>query len=283
MSVGIFVFQTGESLDSAILAKHAEELGFESFWVPEHAIIPVQTTSPYAGSSDGVIPDAYGRIVDPFVALARASAVTQTIKLGTGICLVPEHNPLHLAKVIASLDHSSGGRFIFGIGAGWLKEETEIMGGDFPHRWTQTREAILAMKELWTQDEAEYHGIYYDFPPVRSFPKPEQKPHPPIYLGGKARNAFNRIVSWGDGWMPNRTSAEEIRQGRNRLNELAEQAGRDPNSIAILAFGHAGHFKSRDQVQELQEAGANRVTLWLEQTEGDGALAEMEAIARQVV
>jgi probable F420-dependent oxidoreductase len=283
MSVGIFVFQTGESLDSAILAKHAEELGFESFWVPEHAIIPVQTTSPYAGSPDGVIPDAYGRIVDPFVALARASAVTQTIKLGTGICLVPEHNPLHLAKVIASLDHSSGGRFIFGIGAGWLKEETEIMGGDFPHRWTQTREAILAMKELWTQDEAEYHGTYYDFPPVRSVPKPAQKPHPPIYLGGKARNAFNRIVAWGDGWMPNRTSAEEIRQGRHRLTELAEQAGRDPNSIAILAFGHAGHFKSRDQVQELQEAGANRVTLWLEQTEGDGALAEMEAIARQVV
>jgi probable F420-dependent oxidoreductase len=283
MSVGIFVFQTGESLDSAILAKHAEELGFESFWVPEHAIIPVQTTSPYAGSPDGVIPDAYGRIVDPFVALARASAVTQTIKLGTGICLVPEHNPLHLAKVIASLDHSSGGRFIFGIGAGWLKEETEIMGGDFPHRWTQTREAILAMKELWTQDEAEYHGTYYDFPLVRSVPKPAQKPHPPIYLGGKARNAFNRIVAWGDGWMPNRTSAEEIRQGRNRLTELAEQAGRDPNSIAILAFGHAGHFKSRDQVQELQEAGANRVTLWLEQTEGDGALAEMEAIARQVV
>jgi probable F420-dependent oxidoreductase len=283
MSVGIFVFQTGESLDSAILAKHAEELGFESFWVPEHAIIPVQTTSPYAGSPDGVIPDAYGRIVDPFVALARASAVTQTIKLGTGICLVPEHNPLHLAKVIASLDHSSGGRFIFGIGAGWLKEETEIMGGDFPHRWTQTREAILAMKELWTQDEAEYHGTYYDFPLVRSVPKPAQKPHPPIYLGGKARNAFNRIVAWGDGWMPNRTSAEEIRQGRNRLTELAEQAGRDPNSIAILAFGHAGHFKSREQVQELQEAGANRVTLWLEQTEGDGALAEMEAIARQVV
>ena len=282
MSVGIFVFQTGDSVDSAILAKHAEDLGFESFWVPEHAIIPVHTTSPYAGSADGVIPDEYGRIVDPFVALARASAVTQTIKLGTGICLVPEHNPLHLAKVIASLDHSSGGRFIFGIGAGWLKEETEIMGGDFAHRWTQTREAILAMKALWTQDEAEYHGAYYDFPPVRSFPKPAQKPHPPVYLGGKARNAFKRIVAWGDGWMPNRTSAEEIRQGRNTLNELAEEAGRDPNSIDILAFGHAGHFQSKAQVQELQEAGANRITLWLEQTQGDGALSEMEAIARQV-
>ncbi len=282
MSVGIFVFQTGESVDSAILAKHAEELGFESFWVPEHVIIPVHTTSPYAGSADGVIPDAYGHIVDPFVALARASAVTQTIKLATGICLVPEHNPLHLAKVIATLDHSSGGRFIFGIGAGWLKEETEIMGGDFAHRWTQTREAILAMKELWTQDEAEYHGRYYDFQPVRSFPKPAQKPHPPIYLGGKAHNAFKRIVAWGDGWMPNRTSAEEIRRGRNTLNELAEEAGRDPSTIDILAFGHAGHFKTREHVQELQEAGATHVTLWLEQTTGDGALTEMEAMARQV-
>ena len=154
MNVGIFVFETADSLDTAVLAKHAEELGFESFWVPEHPVIPVTTSSPYRGSSDGVIPDAYKRIVDPFVALARASAVTTTIKLGTGICLVPEHNPLMLAKTIATLDHFSGGRFIFGIGAGWLKEETEVMGGDFPHRWTQTREAILAMKELWTKDEA---------------------------------------------------------------------------------------------------------------------------------
>ncbi len=283
MSTGIFVFQTNTSMDSAVLAKHAEDLGFESFWVPEHAIIPLQTSSPYPGTADGVIPDEYGRIVDPFIALARASAVTQTIKLGTGICLVPEHNPLHLAKVIATLDHSSGGRFIFGIGAGWLKEETELMGGDFAHRWTQARDAVLAMKALWTQEEAEYHGPYYDFPPVRSFPKPAQQPHPPIYIGGKARNAFKRIVQWGDGWMPNRTSAEEIRNGRNTLNELAEASGRDPSSIDILAFGHAGHFKDREQVLALQDAGADRVTIWLEQTEGDGALAEMETIARQVL
>lgn len=283
MKVGIFVFQTGESMDAAVLGRHAEALGFESFWVPEHAMIPVHTTSPYAGSPDGVIPDVYGRIVDPFVALARVSAVTQTIKLGTGICLVPEHNPLHLAKVIATLDHCSSGRFLFGIGAGWLKEETELMGGDFPHRWTQTRDAILAMKALWTQDEAEYHGTHYDFPPVRSFPKPAQKPHPPIFLGGKARNAFKRIVAWGDGWMPNRTSADEIKRGRNTLTELAEQAGRDPRSIEIVAFGHAGHFRDRAAIQELEAAGANRVTIWLEQTAGDAALAEMDDIARQVL
>lgn len=282
MNVGLFVFETADSLDTAVLARHAEELGFESFWVPEHPVIPVTTTSPYRGASDGVIPEAYKRIVDPFVALARASAVTTTIKLGTGICLVPEHHPLLLAKTIATLDHFSGGRFMFGIGAGWLQEETEIMGGDFPHRWTQTREAILAMKALWTSEEAEYHGQYYDFPPVLSFPKPVQKPHPPILLGGTARQVFQRVVAWGDGWMPNRVTAEEIRRGRHTLNELAGQAGRDPQSIEVLAFGFSGQFRSRAAIQEVAEAGANRVTIWLDQTTGEAALTEMDQIARQV-
>ena len=282
MNVGLFVFETADSLDTAVLARHAEELGFESFWVPEHPVIPVTTTSPYRGSPDGVIPEAYKRIVDPFVALARASAVTTTIKLGTGICLVPEHHPLLLAKTIATLDHFSGGRFMFGIGAGWLKEETEVMGGDFPHRWTQTREAILAMKALWTSEEAEYHGQYYDFPPVLSFPKPVQKPHPPILLGGTARQVFQRVVAWGDGWMPNRVTAEEIRRGRHTLNELAGQAGRDPQSIEVLAFGFSGQFRSRAAIQEVAEAGANRVTIWLDQTTGEAALTEMDQIARQV-
>ncbi len=283
MNVGIFVFQTNTSVDSAVLARHAEELGFESYWVPEHAILPVHTTSRFPGSPDGAVPDAYGRIVDPFIALARASAVTQTIRLGTGICLVPEHNPLHLAKVIASLDQASGGRFLFGIGAGWHKEESEMMGGDFAHRWTQTRDAVLAMKALWTEEEAEYHGDYYDFVPVRSVPKPVQKPHPPVFLGGKAQNVFKRVVEWGDGWMPNRTSADEIRRGRNTLGELAEAAGRDPSTVQIMAFGHAGHFKSRAAVAELIDAGANRVTIWLEQTEGESALAEMDDIARRIL
>ena len=158
-----------------------------------------------------------------------------------------------------------------------------MMGGDFAHRWTQTRDAVLAMKALWTQDEAEYHGAYYDFPPVLSVPKPVQTPHPPVFLGGKAQNVFKRVVEWGDGWMPNRTSADEIRRGRNTLSELAEAAGRDPNTVQIMAFGHAGHFKSHDAVAELIDAGANRVTIWLEQTEGEGALAEMDEIAREVL
>ena len=251
--------------------------------MPEHPIIPLETTSPYPGSRDGVIPEVYGRIVDPFVALARASAVTTTIKLGTGICLVPERNPLLLAKEIATLDLYSEGRFIFGIGAGWLKEETELMGGDFPHRWTQTRDAVMAMKELSTKDEAEYHGTYYDFPPVRSFPKPTQKPHPPIFLGGKARNAFKRVVEWGDGWMPNRASVEEIKRGRETLDDLAQRAGRDPSSIQVMAFGASGQFRDREAIKDLEEAGADRVTIWLDNTGGAESLREMEEIARMVL
>src|SRR5215468_6319564 len=224
MKVGIFHYlSTAYSIDPAVLAKRAEELGFDSLWLPEHPIFPVTTASPFP--LGGPIPEFYSALIDPFVGLARASAVTQTIKLGTGICLVPERNPLLLAKEIATLDHFSGGRFLFGIGAGWLKEETEIMGGDFAHRWTQT------------QEEAEYHGRYYDFPPVRSFPKPAQRPHPPIVLGSiTSRRVFQRIVAWGDAWMPVGVSLEEMKHGRETLNELAVQAGRDPRSIQVVAF-----------------------------------------------
>jgi probable F420-dependent oxidoreductase len=283
MKIGVFVFQTDDVLDPAVLAKRAEVLGFESFWVPEHPIIPVQTSSPYRGSPDGIIPESYSRIVDPFIALARASAATQTIKLGKGICLVPERNPLLLAKEIATLDRFSGGRFLFGIGAGWLKEETEIMGADFPHRWTQAREAILAMKELWTKAEAEFHGTYYDFPPVRSFPKAAQRPHPPILVGGNAPNVLKRVVAWGDGWMPGRVPVEEIRRGCATLRELAEQAGRNPMSLEVMAFGGPGQFRDRAAIKEMEEAGASRVTIWLTQTGGEAPLAEMEALARQVL
>jgi len=272
MKIGLLVVQSDTSLDPAALAKRAEEVGFESFFVPEHVFIPVQSSSPAFRRDDSEgIPEFYAHIVDPFMALARASAVTSTIKLGTGICLVPEHNPLLLAKEVATLDRLSGGRFIFGVGAGWLQEETEIMGGDFPHRWTQVKESVLAMKELWTKDEAEYHGRYYDFPPVRSNPKPFQKPHPPIFLGGSAKNVFKRVVEWGDGWMPALPSLVELEQGRARINQLAAQVGRDPSSIEIHAFGRPGQFRNREAIKDLEHAGADRVTVWLEQTEGQAA------------
>ncbi len=280
MKVGLFHYlSTAYTLDPAILAKRAEELGFDSLWLPEHPIMPVTTVTPFP--LGGPIPAFYADLIDPFVGLARASAVTKTLKLGTGICLVPERNPLLLAKEIATLDHFSGGRFLFGIGAGWLKEETEIMGGDFAHRWTQTQEAILAMQALWTQEEAEYHGRYYAFPPVRSFPKPAQKPHPPIILGSiTSRHVFQRIVAWGDGWMPVGVSLEEMKHGRETLNELAVQAGRDPRSIQVVAC-----FAPPDPeaIQALEEAGADAALIALETAGEQEALAKLEEIAQTVL
>ena len=285
MKIGVFEFCIDRSVDPAVIAKRAEELGFASYWVPEHPIVPVKTTSPYPASDDGLIPDEYGRITDPFVSLARASAVTAKIELGTGICLVPERNPLELAKEVATLDHFSGGRFIFGIGAGWLREETEIMGGDFDHRWGQTKDAVLAMKELWTKDEAEYHGKYYDFPAVRSFPKPVQKPHPPVYMGGSSKYVFKRVVEWGDGWMPVLSPMEDIKAGRRRLNEMAEAAGRDPKEISVLAFGFPEKFRTRAAMDELAAAGVDQATVWLLQSEnGEAAvLSELESLARELL
>ena len=280
MNIGISTFPTDYSVDIAVLAKRAEEMGFESLWVPEHPILPVNASSPWPGSADGVIPKVYADIVDPFVALGRASAVTSKMKLGTGICLVPERNPLLLAKEVATLDMYSGGRFLFGIGAGWHKEETEIMGGDFPHRWTQTKESVLAMKSLWTEVESEYHGNYYDFPAVYSFPRPTQRPHPPVYLGGMARNVFKRVVEWGDGWMPNRVTPDDIKAGRQRINELASEVGRDPESINISVFGQPA---DRDLVSSLFEAGADRVMIRVETAEQDATFAQLDEIAEAVL
>ncbi len=280
MDIGISARASSTSLDPAQLAKRAEELGFESFWLPEHPILPVHTTSRYGGTPDGSIPPSMADMADPLVGLSRASAATSTIKLGTSISLVPEHNPIMQAKQIATLDHFSGGRFLFGIGAGWLKEETEIMGGNFEHRWGQTREAILAMKELWTKDEAEFHGRYYDFPAVKCSPKPAQKPHPPVFLGGYAANVFKRVVAWGDGWMPVRVTEEQVKAGRATLDELAEAAGRDPKSIQLIV---CNINPDKDLVRRYEDAGATRVTIPLPLDSGEGSLAEMERIAEQVL
>jgi len=280
MNIGVSLFSGPRPLDTAVVAQKAEALGFDSLWMGEHPVMPVQSTASAPGSSGGSIPDFYSRLVDPFVALARASAVTTTLKLGTGVTLVPERNPLLLAKEVATLDYFSKGRFVFGIGAGWNREETEIMGGNFAHRWTQTREAIEAMKALWANEAAEYHGTYYDFPLVRSFPRPVQQPHPPIMLGGAARQVFKRTVAYGNGWMPTRSTPELIRQGRAVLNELAEEAGRDPASITILAYIVPA---DRALLQDLEAAGANAAVVRLEGDSETTALAELERLALQVL
>ena len=280
MDIGISTFLTDYSVDVATVARKIEELGFDSLWVPEHPIIPVNTDSPWPGSPDGVIPKVYADIVDPFVALARASGVTTTLKLATGIVLVPERHPILLAKEVATLDMYSGGRFIFGIGAGWNREESEILGGDFDHRWTQARESVLAMKELWTKVESEHHGKYYDFPPVYSFPRPAQRPHPPVLLGGMARNVFRRVVEYGDGWLPNRVTPEDVAKGRATLDELASAAGRDPASIQVTVFGQQ---PDRDLLKRFEEAGADRVTIRLETAAEAESLADVERIAEAVL
>jgi probable F420-dependent oxidoreductase len=280
MKIGMNTRVSSRSLDVAVVAQKAEALGFESLWLPEHGVMPVQVTTRYQGSADGNIPLSMSDIGDPFIGLARASAVTKTLKLGTGICLVPEHNPLLLAKEIATLDHVSNGRFLFGIGAGWLREETEIMGGNFPQRWSQTGEAILAMKELWTKDEAQFHGKFYDFPAVKSSPKPHQKPHPPIFLGGSAQNVFKRVVAWGNGWMPTRATPEDVKKGRAILDELATAAGRAPNSIEITIYGEDG---DPETLKRFEDAGADRVIVRPQTTEGDAALAELERMAKQLL
>lgn len=280
MEVGISTFPTDYSIDIAILAKKAEDFGYDSLWLAEHPILPVNSKTPWPGSSDGKIPKKYADTADPFVALGRASAVTESLFLGTGICLVPERNPLILAKEIATLDMYSKGRFLFGIGAGWLREETEIMGGDFPHRWTQTREAVMAMKELWTTVKSEYHGKYYDFPPVYSFPMPSQRPHPPIYLGGHAKNVFKRLVSWGNAWMPNRITPQEIEDGRKQIESLCIESGRDPNEIGITVYGVAA---DRELLKDFESAGAERAVVSIDSVEENQAIEQLEDVAGKLL
>ena len=280
MDIGLNMSISTHSIDVADIAAKAEALGFESIWLPEHPVMPVNPASRYPGSADGAIPDYMSDMADPYIALARASAVTQRIKLGTGITLIPERNPLVLAGAIATLDRFSGGRFLLGIGTGWLREETEIMGGDFDHRWTQAREAVEVMRALWTEDAAEYHGQYYDFPPVQCNPKPAQAGGPPVILGGNARNVFRRVARWGDGWMPTGATPEQIAAGRAAIDELAEAGGRDPADIGITVFGQPA---DRELIGRFAAAGAGRVIVRLPDTTTAAALDEVERIAEAVL
>ena len=280
MNIGTSVPLPAYTIDPAFMAKKAEDLGFESIWYAEHAAVPVHSDSPFPATG-GEIPWTYSHFTDPYIALARASGATTKIKLGTGITLVPERNPILLAKEIASLDLFSGGRFMFGIGTGWLKEETELLGGDFEHRWTQTREAIEVMKELWTKEEAEYHGRYFDFPLVKCYPKPAQKPYPPIILGGMAKNVLRRVVAHADGWLPNRVTPAEVEESRKKLDAMAEEAGRDPKSITISVYGQA---PERDIVHSLLNAGADRVVVRPEHVETEKEMGDqLERMAEAVL
>ena len=263
-------------VDPAPIAQAAERLGFESFWAQEHAIAPVEVASTSRVFGDGQVPG----FSDPIVVLSRCSAVTSRILLGTATLLPAEHNPLILAKALATLDLLSGGRLQVGLGAGWLREEAEIMGGDFDHRWTQVKEAALVMQALWTGDEAEFHGRYYDFPAVRCVPTPLQTPHPPLLLGGTAPNVLKRVAAWADGWIPHWVTTPEVAEARRRLDDLALEAGRDPASLSISIYSDE---QDLDTVAGLHEAGANRVVVRLPVVENVAAAEdEAAAIAEQL-
>jgi probable F420-dependent oxidoreductase len=268
MKIGILFTVNEYSVDPANLARKMEALGFESLWVPDHAVLPVHTTTPLPESQpgQGQIPEVYSHMCDPFVAMALAAGATTRLKVATGVLLVPERNPFHTANEAATLDHFSDGRLMLGIGAGWLKEESEMLGADFPHRWTQTKEYVAAMRELWTKDEASFAGKYVNFAPVRLYPKPARQGGPPILIGSKDKHALRWVAQWGDGWCPIFLSPTELRDNLQRLRTECDRAGRDYNQldITIMKRGLRGDRASvQSGLREYRDAGAERFVLAL--------------------
>jgi probable F420-dependent oxidoreductase len=235
MDVGVFYFPVDYGINVAELAKALEDRGFGSLYVPEHTHIPLSRKTPFPGG--GELPKRYAHTHDPFVALAFAAAATKKLKIGTGICLVPQHEPLVTAKAIASLDMLSSGRFIFGIGGGWNVDEMENHGATHKDRFKIMREHVLAMKALWTQEHASYKGEFVQFDPVLSYPKPAQRPHPPIVLGGESDHTLKRVVEYCDGWFPRTRAGFDPVEAKARLAKAASEKGRDPKSLTITVFG----------------------------------------------
>jgi probable F420-dependent oxidoreductase len=261
MDIGILVATTAQTGPIDAIARAVEDGGYESLWIPEHPVIPVGFKTAVPGG--GTLPEHYGRWVDPFVALSIAAAVTKRIKLGTGICLLPEREPLITAKAVASLDLYSAGRVVLGVGAGWLKEETEAMGAQFGTRWKRLRETVEALRVLWSQPEPAYSGELVHFTALRCEPKPIQKPYPPILLGGHGPKVLERVARTYDGWMPLVPNPESLKRDVTALRKLAAEHGRKPDAPHITAFvDPRDSGPSLDDLQQYAEAGASRVVLF---------------------
>jgi len=277
MHYGVFIFPTDYSIRIDELARAAEERGFESLFVTEHTHIPTSRRSPFAGG--GQLPKEYWHTLDPFVGLMAAAAATRTIKVGTGICLVVEHDPITLAKTIATLDMLSNGRFLFGIGGGWNAEEMEDHGTVFKSRFQLLRERILAMKEIWTKETPEYHGDFVNFDPMWSYPKPTQKPHPPVLLGGESAYTLQRVVDFCEGWFPRGRNAEAILPGLADLKARATKAGRDPKTISTSVFGAK---PERATLDTYTNAGITRVIFRLPSEGRDAVLPLLDQYAKLI-
>jgi probable F420-dependent oxidoreductase len=270
MEFGASIFFTDYSISPAELAVALEERGFDSLWAAEHSHIPVPRRTPAPGG--GELAKRYYDVMDPFVTLTMAAAATKRLKLGTGICLVIQRDTIQTAKLVASLDQVSGGRFLFGIGGGWNAEEIENHGTEFASRFKKMREEIEAMKEIWTKSTAEYHGDLVDFPTMMTWPKPVQKPHPPVIVGGAFPWAARRAVRYGDGWYPNAASGNP-EEYLPRFRQMATEAERDPGSLPVTLGGAPAEA---ERLKRFSELGVARVNVSLEAGTKDEVLPVLD-------
>jgi probable F420-dependent oxidoreductase len=273
MKYGIAIFPTDYSIQPAELAQACEARGFESLWFPEHSHIPASRRTPFPGGGD--LPKMYYDVYEPFVALGAAAAVTRTLKLGTGVCLVVQRDPIQTAKDVATLDRVSNGRFLFGIGAGWNAEEMENHGTVYRTRLSLMRERVAAMKAIWSQSKAEYHGKHVDFEPIMTWPKPVQKPNPPVILGGGWPGGAKRAIEYGDGWMPIHIPKHLVK----RLPEFwkaVDDAGRKRESIELGIFAMAPDEK---EIEAVREHGAVRAVFMIPPEAADKALPRLDSLA----
>ena len=258
MNIGFFVFATDYSMPIVELARELEERGFESLFLPEHTHIPTSRRSPWAGGPE--LPRHYSHTLDPFAGLAAAAAVTTRLRLGTGICLLTERDPIVTAKEVATVDLISGGRFEFGIGAGWNAEEMGHHGTAFETRFRVMVERAKAMQAIWTQDEASFEGEFTRFEPIWSWPKPVQKPHPPILLGGESRYTLRRVMDFCDGWFPRARGDFDVVDAMARMRAAAGEAGRDPKTVSVTLFAAPAE---RAYLERSRELGVDRALLSL--------------------
>jgi probable F420-dependent oxidoreductase len=259
MDFGALMFFTDYAISAVDLARALEERGFESVWAPEHSHIPVSRKTPFPGG--GELPKRYYDAMDPFVSLTAAAITTKTLKVGTGVCLVQQRDPIQTAKLVASLDQLSNGRFLFGVGGGWNQDEMENHGTEFKSRFKLMRERIEAMKEIWTKPKAEYHGDMVNFDAMMTWPKPVQKPYPPILVGGAFPQAARRAIRYGDAWCPigGRPGADPLAV-LGQFHQMARDAGRDPQSLPITLFNPP---EDADELARWRDLGVARAVVML--------------------
>ena len=287
MQTGYFAIGIGPAADPEVVsvtAQTAEQVGFHSLWAPEHVVLLDQYSSKYPYSADGrmPMPTTQVDILDPFTALTFAAAQTKTIRLGTGICLVPERNPVVTAKEVASLDKLSGGRFDFGIGVGWLAEEFTAVGVPWERRAARTREYIKVMKMLWTEEESEFEGEFCSFPKVRSYPKPVQNPHPPIIFGGESKPALKRVGEVGDGWFGVNVTPESVTEHIARIKNYAQAAGRDPDKFHFSVSPGIGTPVELDMVKRFRDVGVHQIIVGGVASDPKAFKGDIEKLAEKI-